>query len=65
MLKFMKKNKKSRLQNKEKQIIIRNDIIKALIAIIVKNKIDIPVRLYDLIKNTFNLNNIDKKLENG
>ena len=51
----MKKNKKTRLQRKEEKIIQRDVVIKALIDLIAKNKIGIPMQLFNVIKDIFKI----------
>lgn len=51
----MKKNKKTRLQRRNEQIMQRDLVIKVLVAIIAKNNIGMPMKIFNVIKDMFNI----------
>ena len=56
MIKTRKPSKRTRMQRKDDHIRIRNFIIKSLVDIIAKEKIQIPSKLFEIIKLVLNLN---------
>jgi len=56
MIKKRKPSKRTRMQRKDDHIRIRNFIIKSLVDIIAKEKIQIPSKLFEIIKLVLNLN---------
>jgi hypothetical protein len=49
------KNKRNKIQKRKDQIKIRDFLIKELVNIIIKNKIELPIKLFDLIKNLYKI----------